>query len=234
MKRKFFFLLTALILIFNASCVSQTVVNGAWQSKNGERETILIFQDGYFTYTEYSADEFLKSWGGPYEINHKQIRIRVEFNSADSAQVGTQTAINFSFNKKQLAINFDQSIKYNRIDDGKALLSGVWKITGRVQDGNMVSIHQTSARKTLKILTGSRFQWFAINPETRQFSGTGGGTYTFVNGQYTEYIQFFSRDNSRTGAQLTFNGKLENGQWHHSGLTSKGDTIYEVWRKETE
>ena len=100
-----------------------------------------------------------------------------------------------------------------------------------MQERNLVSIHQSGPRKTLKILTGTRFQWFAINPGTKEFSGTGGGTYTFVNGQYTENILFFSRDNSRTGAQLTFDGKLENGQWHHSGLSSKGDKIYEVWGK---
>jgi hypothetical protein len=61
--------------------------------------------------------------------------------------------------------------------------------------------------------------------------GTGGGTYTFANGKYTEHIEFFSRDSSRVGAALTFDGKLENGDWHHSGLSSKGDPIYEVWSR---
>lgn len=79
------------------------------------------------------------------------------------------------------------------------------------------------------MLTGNRFQWFAINPETKEFFGTGGGTYSFENGKYTENILFFSRDNSRVGAHLTFDGKIEDGNWHHSGLSSKGDAIYEIW-----
>lgn len=232
MKKKFAFLFAVFILIITAFGFSQTKeINGAWEFKDEGNQTILLFQDGYFTNTRYSSNEFLQSWGGTYKIDGKQIKIWVEFNSADSARIGTQRTFSYSINKKQLEINFDKSTKYNRIDDGKAPLSGVWKINGRMQEGNLVSIHQTGARKTLKILTGKRFQWFAINPGTKEFSGTGGGTYTFVNGQYTENILFFSRDNSRTGAQLTFDGKLENGQWHHSGLSSKGDKIYEVWGK---
>jgi hypothetical protein len=29
-------------------------------------------------------------------------------------------------------------------------------------------------------------------------------------------------------AQLIFDGKIEEGKWHHSGLSSKGGKIYEV------
>jgi hypothetical protein len=71
----------------------------------------------------------------------------------------------------------------------------------------------------------------AINPETKEFFGTGGGTYTFKSGKYTENIEFFSRDSSRVGASLSFDGKLNNGEWHQSGLSSKGDSIYEVWSR---
>ncbi|MCH5689221.1 hypothetical protein LWM68_36260 [Niabella sp. W65] len=84
-------------------------------------------------------------------------------------------------------------------------------------------------RRTLKLLTATRFQWAAINVETGEFSGTGGGTYTFKDGKYTEHIEFFSRDSSRVGMSLTFDGRLEGGNWIHSGKSSKGDPIYEVW-----
>jgi hypothetical protein len=87
------------------------------------------------------------------------------------------------------------------------------------------------ARKTIKILSGTRFQWAAINSETGDFFGTGGGFYTFENGKYTEHIEFFSRDATRVGASLSFNGELKEGNWHHSGLSSKGDRIYEIWSR---
>ena len=53
--------------------------------------------------------------------------------------------------------------------------------------------------------------------------------YEFANGKYTEHIEFFSRDSSRVGASLSFVGKLENGEWHHSGLSSTGEKISETW-----
>ena len=84
-------------------------------------------------------------------------------------------------------------------------------------------------RKTMKILSGTRFQWIAYNTETKQFMGTGGGHYTTENGTYTEHIEFFSRDNSRVGAALAFKFERINNDWHHSGLSSRGDPIYEVW-----
>lgn len=59
--------------------------------------------------------------------------------------------------------------------------------------------------------------------------GTGGGTHTTMNGKYTENIEFFSRDDSKSGLSLIFNYKLIEGKWHHSGLSSKGTPIYEIW-----
>jgi hypothetical protein len=233
MKKKSPFLLTALILFSSAFGFSQSIaIEGAWQSKSGEKELVILFQDGYFTQTQYNANEYIKSWGGPYAIKDNQVEVSVEFNSADSAEVGDKPIFTFSLNNEILEIQLEATpVRYVRIDNGKAPLAGVWKINAREQEGKLVTIHHTGARKTLKILTGTRFQWFAINPETKQFSGTGGGAYTFENGKYTENILFFSRDNSRVGAHLTFDGKIENGQWHHSGLSSKGDKIYEVWGK---
>ena len=85
------------------------------------------------------------------------------------------------------------------------------------------------SRKTMKVLSGTRFQWAAFNVETKEFSGTGGGTYTTKNSKYTEDIVFFSRDDSRVGMSLEFDFKVEDDDWYHSGLSSRGDPISEVW-----
>lgn len=217
--------------IFSLFGFAQDQLNGAWQVKKGENTTVLMFMDGYFTAADYTKNEFINTWGGPYSVNGNIITVKKEFDAVNKEETGTERTMSFSEKDNQLTLSGNQkeSSTYTRLDDGKALLAGVWKITGREQDGKIVEIHQTGPRKTLKMLTGGRFQWFAINPETKQFSGTGGGTYTFEDGKYTENILFFSRDNSRVGASLSFDGKLENGKWHHSGLSSKGDKIYEVW-----
>ena len=49
------------------------------------------------------------------------------------------------------------------------------------------------------------------------------------NGTYTEQIEFFSRDNSRVGAKLNFQYEIIENEWHHSGMSSKGAPIYEIW-----
>ncbi|MFM9075003.1 MAG: membrane or secreted protein, partial [Bacteroidota bacterium] len=56
-----------------------------------------------------------------------------------------------------------------------------------------------------------------------------GGTYTTVDGAYTETLEFFSRDNSRVGSSLNFQFRIEEGRWRHSGLSSKGEPIDEYW-----
>ena len=226
------FLFTTVFLLTGLIASSQKI-EGAWQNTSDAKQTVLLYQDGYFTQTEYTSNGFLKTWGGPAKINGGRMNIFMEFNSADSNEVGKEKSLMVNFKDNKLLINEEGSEKiYNRIDDGNAPLAGVWKISAREQEGKIVPIHQTGSRKTLKMLSGNRFQWFAINPDTKQFSGTGGGTYTFTDGKYTENIEFFSRDNSRVGARLTFNGEIKDSQWHHSGLSSKGEKIYEIWSRQ--
>lgn len=229
MKKKIIILFALFTGIFSLA-FSQTSVTGAWELKQANQSTVLLFQDGYFAFSQYTSDQFEKTWGGPFEISKNKIKILVEFNSTDSASIGKEEVIDFSIKNKQLILDLPaKKSVYHLLDNGRAPLAGTWKITEREQDGKLVRIHQRGSRKTLKILTGTRFQWFAIDPGVKQFSGTGGGTYIFENGKYTEHILFFSRDNSRVGADLTFDGKIADGRWHHSGLSSKGDKIYEIW-----
>ena len=176
--------------------------------------------------------KFIETRGGTYRINGSQLNIAVEFDTKNKEQTGQSLSYSFLVKGNELTIDFNgKKITYKRIDDGSAPLTGVWHITGRLQEGKVVPIHRTGTRKTLKILSGTRFQWVAIDPGTKEFFGTGGGVYEFGNGKYTEHIEFFSRDSSRVGASLTFDGKLENGEWHHSGLSSRGDKIYEIWSR---
>jgi hypothetical protein len=117
---------------------------------------------------------------------------------------------------------------WEKISDSKDDLTNNWVITGRKRD-NEITRSTPGARRTIKILSGGRFQWVAFNSETKEFMGTGGGTYTAENGTYIEKIEFFSRDDSRVGASLEFNYEVIDGEWHHSGLSSTGNPIYEIW-----
>lgn len=211
-------------------------VTGAWQFLEGGKTHRLFFMDGFYFHTVSQGNQFIITRGGQYELQGNELKCSQLFNSSDSSTVGQIMNVPFKVSAAQLSVQVPEGqVSFDRIDEGKAPLAGVWRITGRMQeDGNISPIHQTGTRQTYKLLTGTKFQWVAIDPAKKQFSGTGGGSYTFKDGKYVENIEFFSRDNSRVGASLSFDGKLENGNWHHSGLSSKGAKIYEVWSKVTE
>lgn len=213
----------------------QVSLKGAYTHHSADTTQVILFTDGYFSQTAY-ADQgrrFLYTKGGPFVISGKEIKVKVEYDTKEPSNVGTVNAILFEQRGNELNTNIAGKRQlWERIDKGDAPLAGAWHITKRMQEGQLQTIHQTGTRKTIKLLTGNRFQWIAIDPGVKGFYGTGGGTYTFDNGKYTEHIGFFSRDSSRVGASLQFNGKLEEGDWHHSGKSSKGDNIYEVWSRE--
>ena len=182
---------------------------GAWKSNmdNGE---IVMMMDNYFVYTKYdlAAKQFFQTWGGPYTISGNKLIIKIEFNYKDNARVGKTTELEAGIDQKRgLMIRGDLNLDMQQIDNGTGALAGNWRIPGRKQ-GETINEMARGARKTLKMLSGKRFQWMAINTETGSFSGTGGGSYTFENGKYTEHIEFFSRDSTRVGASLSFDGKV--------------------------
>lgn len=236
-------ILVALFLVFWAATAfrqpvppQQDTLKGAWRMENNGYEVVLLMMDGYLTGTTYSlaAKQFVSTSGGPYKMSGNQVSVTYEFDTENKEQVGQTISYTVMQKGAQLTVNVNGTdYTFSRIDEGKDGLSGLWSITARKQGNDVVPIHQTGTRKTIKILTGTRFQWAAIDPGTKSFMGTGGGSYAFKDGKYTENIEFFSRDSSRVGGSLSFDGKLVNGEWHHSGLSSRGEPIYEVWsRKE--
>jgi hypothetical protein len=200
-------------------------LTGAWESENAA----IIFSGDYFSYAEYNSDSktFEGTYGGKWAYENGSIVQFMEFNTYDKTLVGQHV------NKKLKSDNnsiYIEEIEFKRIDDGQpGKLEGAWLFSGRKRDGEIQRRDTDQPRKTMKILSGTRFQWIAYNVETGAFSGTGGGTYATKNGQYTEHIDFFSRDNSRVGASLTFDYELIDGVWNHSGLNSRGEPLYEFW-----
>lgn len=210
----------------NAAVGAEEPLAGAWESTSGQVKTVILIEDQYISITDYTPTAFVNARGGVVHLKGNLLEIRQEFNTAKKELITEKLPVSIQENTMTIG-----GVTFQRIDDGQAPLAGTWHITGRVQDGAMHQIHQTGTRKTLKMLTGTRFQWFAIDPDGNKFLGSGGGNYTFTNGTYTENIEFFSRDSTRVGAALSFDGKVEDGKWHHSGLSSKGQPINEVWER---
>ena len=228
---------------------AENAVKGAWLlveydgipiPKNEGMRQIKTLSDGYFMFSRYDLQnkQFEGTGGGTYSFSDGVYTENIEFHTFDSELVGTRIEMKSEIKADKWYVHViyegEQSVEvYERIDTGMdSPLSGAWRITQRANREGQMSAMRMGPRKTIKLLTDTRFQWTAYNVETKDFRGTGGGTYTFKDGKYTETIEFFSRDSSRVGAQLSFDGSVEGKDWHHSGLSSKGAPISEIWSKQ--
>ncbi|MBT8316893.1 MAG: membrane or secreted protein [Lutibacter sp.] len=209
---------------------------GAWEttstSENGVLlKSVMLFADGYQVLTTYNATngKFAHTNGGTWKLEDNEMTKNIEFDTDNPELVGTQVKFKVLIKDNEIEI-VDSGTKFKRLDNGSpGKLQGAWLMSGRIRDGETQLRDTNRPRKTMKILSGTRFQWIAYNTETKKFMGTGGGTYKTVNGDYIENIEFFSRDDSKAGLSLKFSYELINGNWHHSGLSSKGAPIHEIW-----
>lgn len=230
------------IICFTISTVVMSQeLEGAWilTHQNGaaitDKEFIKIYQDGYFSFgaKELKGHKFLCAGGGEYKLDGNVYDEHLDFLTLDPEQIGTTNRFTLDFANDRLVISTkikgeDLIEIWERVSKESDDLTRNWVITGRKR-GEKMSEMTPGARRTVKILSGGRFQWIAFNSETKEFGGTGGGEYEAKDGKYTEKITFFSKDDSRVGANLEFDYKVIDGKWHHNGLSSKGDPIYEVW-----
>lgn len=232
MRKKLLFI----VFMITSMVISAQSFIGAWEayhtSENGEPlRSVVIFTEGYQVLSTYNAEsgKFVHSNGGSWELDGNSMTEKVEFHTDDADRVGMESTFDVMITDTVMGIVGDD-LKFKRIDDGTpGELQGAWLMSGRQRDGQIRARDTNLPRKTMKILSGTRFQWIAYNTETKEFMGTGGGTYTTIDGVYTENIEFFSRDHTRVGASLEFDYRLVEGNWHHSGLSSKGNPIYEIW-----
>lgn len=224
-----------LLILTSVAGVKPVQLNGAWQWISGTENRMVIFSEKFYAVTEYSLTEkkFIATYGGTWQMKGNDVVLIEEFNTASSSNIGKEVTSQIKIAKGTITISFDgkPAISWNRLDSGEpGLLAGAWVITGRRNNGEVSKI-VPGARRTMKILSGTRFQWIAYNTETKEFFGTGGGTYQTNKGKYIENIEFFSRDSSRVGSRLEFDFAIDGGSWNHKGLSSKGDPIDETWTR---
>ncbi len=221
------------------------ILTGAWKlTKTTEAgrtasDVVKIITDKTFTFADYNRAEpkFIGAGGGTFTLDQNTLTENLEYFTPDSTRVGTSVKYTFRLQNNVLTLTrkqAEQTIEetWQRLDAGQTPMAGAWRIRERETQPGQMTVMQRGPRKTIKWLSGTRFQWAAINPETKQFFGTGGGTYTVQNGKYTETIEFFSRDPKRVGVSISFDHELKSTDWHHRGLSTTGNKIYEIWAQE--
>ena len=232
--KKIIFLIIYTLLVTNTN--AQSFI-GAWErnhnSENGEElKSVVVFSDGYQAISTYESKsgKFINSNGGTWELMGDTMTEKVEFDTNNPDRVGSEVTFKVKITETTMSI-VGTDMEFQRIDDGlTGDLKGAWLMAGRVRDGKKQLRNTSGPRKTMKLLSGKRFQWIAYNTESKKFMGTGGGTYTTKNGVYSENIEFFSRDNSKSGIELEFEYEIIDNEWNHKGFSSKGDPLHEIWK----
>ena len=217
MKNSFIKILLVVALSFSN-------LNGQVYEFDSETNTHRIIKDkNYIIETVFnsSTGEFEFTRGGFYS-GKKTLNVDFEFNS------------NFT-NDSIKKILYTNTKKWKKVSSSKQKLQGKWLMAGRVTNVGEKRRDLNRTRKTMKILIDGFFQWIAFDTSNFRFFGSGGGSYNteFENnpekGEYTEKIQFFSRDNSKVGLILPFEYDLRGEDWYHKGLNSKGGALHEIW-----
>ena len=224
------------LLLFFSMATAQDL-EGSWQLVEindqpvNDRETVRIYMEDYFAEgtRETGTNNFISATGGEYTFDDSYSET-YDFDTGNVTMVGETVTFEPELQQNMLILTSNDGSTYTwkRLSGNSNDLSGNWVITGRQRNGEM-SRSTPGDRRTIKILGGDRFQWVAFDSDTGEFFGTGGGTYSAEDGEYIENIEFFSRDDNRVGASLEFDYDVKNGEWHHSGKSSKDDPMYEIW-----
>ena len=228
--KKYLFIFCLLPLI---SLGQQASMKGAWGLENSFGQTVLLITDQVFSLTQYNFmdKKFISSEGGTWRSEGKDIWLAYDWSSKDTSKVGKEIKVNFAVSSGQLNFGLlDQRL--TKLDQGKpGALQGEWIISGNYANG-VVSKRPSPfyPRRTMKILTGNHFQWIAFNVKTKEFFGTGGGTYTTsADGKYVETIAFFTKAASSIGKNVEFTYSFQDGDWRHKGQKSTGGPMDECW-----
>lgn len=238
-KLTFTFCLSLCLLV---SLLQAQSLQGSWKltlddvQPVTDRDMVAIFSDDYFMFGNYYKDgRFIGAGGGSYELSGDELKLNFDFYTDDNSIVRVPQNYNITMDGDAFTLKgsisgtrFTQT--WEQLSDESSPLDGDWRFASRVDENGKAGERRTPGpRQTVKLLGGGRFQWAAFNYETKEFMGTGGGTFEAKNGTYTENIEFFSRDDTRVGASLSFQFERQGDDWDHQGKSSKGDPLHEVW-----
>lgn len=230
-----FFSILFFLLFTNA--IAQSAIQGAWSGEATYSDEIAlrataIFSEAHYSIAYFSASgDFIGTEGGSYALKGDELTTIKEFDVSNPKSIGQVITTQIKRDETTLTL-MDSGFTFEQIDDGTpGALAGAWLFYSRNIEGSEFTREANADRKTMKILSGTRFQWIAYDTKEKKFMATGGGTYETIDNEYSEIIDFFSKDASRIGKSLEFDYELVNDEWKHTGLSSVGDPIDETWKR---
>jgi hypothetical protein len=225
------------ILIFTSLKIARVDTKdlvGAWEYGPAESRAVMINTDKIFSVAVYDAagKKFIHAYGGKWRVAGNKLIKNIEWDSKTPDQVGKEIIADITIAGGKLTISGSNE-KWSRVDNGRpGELPGAWIITGNYANDKVNKRpNPFYPRRTMKVLSGTRFHWIAYNVQAKQFMNAGGGTYTANNGNYTENIEFFTKTPESIGKTVAFKYSFIDGDWRHKGEKSTGGPLDECWSK---
>src|SRR5262245_45703213 len=100
------------------------------ECKNGSVDHVLIFQDGYFSYSIYDKTnkKFIRTFGGTFSDAGGQLHANIEFDTESKDNAGGHKHYAASINGATLNLDMTAGINtWTRIDEGNINLAGNWR-----------------------------------------------------------------------------------------------------------
>lgn len=230
--------------------ISDAGLQGAWimSEKNGQSmdelgiQMVKLLSGGHFMFAFFNEKDkkFFSAGGGKYTFENGIYKEHITFHTINPDLIGTTLSFKCELKDGKWhhtgRINdHDLNEVFVKADDNFTVLEGAWEMESFMNtSGKMEHFTQGSAKK-VKLLAGNRFQWSYYDPQGGFFIETGGGTYSYENGVYTEQIEYYSNDSSPlVGQDQKFVCILKEGQWHHHEVSAtRGNDPYisEVWHR---
>lgn len=226
--------IASLVLMTAFRPKASPTLTSAWGYGPADNRTVMICTDKVFSVAQYNitGKTLLHSWGGTWRLAGNQLIRQIEWDSRDSTQVGKEVSHTIQASDATLRLG-NAPETWQRLDDGgPGELAGAWVITG-TYNNDKVSKRPNPffPRRTMKVLSGKYFHWIAYHLTNKQFQNAGGGSYSTVNGKYTENIEFFTKTPASVGKTLSFDYSFVDGDWRHRGEKSTGGVMDECWTR---
>lgn len=149
-------LLPLILLELSIVSFAQPNISGAWQAGTKENNMVMIVADKFYSVAVYNQKDksYIGTYGGTFRIEKDAFISMNEFNTLNKEDIGVE--VRSAFQLKGNAVKL-ATYDFKRLDDGKpGQLAGAWLITARVT-GNGMQTMTPGVRKTMKILSGTRF-----------------------------------------------------------------------------
>ncbi len=202
---------------------------GAWSgqdSRDGRAiEVVVIFTAAHQVAVWFDPvdGEVVHTNGGLWSRSGTRVTEIVEFDSDNPGRVGSSVSFDVDLSDTELSI-VGSDMRLTRVDGGdQGRLEGAWLLFERLEAGRWIA--SESSLRTVRLMSGERFQQVVYDPESGRLVSTLGGTYVTGRDELVETVEFRRSPPNAGGPQVRYSLRQDAGNWWQTS-----DGVGWAWR----